>query len=417
MYSVLFFIPFIFCVCIQKKSGDGTGMENVNRIAAGTVSAGSAAVSDVFQPDIKRRAAARDAAERLSDHELAGQIIMAGVDACGSVSSGEKTRLRRVKPGAIMLFRKNLDAGQISIRNANAEISQSCRIVSGLSGGSILPFIACDNEGGDVRRFRKGVAELPAPFSYGQPERTMSREAILRKIQNDAEAAAREMFDRGVNMNLAPVAEPLTKENNAFLSTRSYGYDAVWTAEAVFYFMTGMEKSGVACVIKHFPGNSGIDPHENAPVLNTSGENLDKVIYPFSIMINTGVPAGVMVSHVIVSAWDDKRSASLSPIVIQEKLADGLSFYGIKLADDFSMGAVSGSLHTEKAVIKAVSSGIDMVMAWPANLVSIHNAVYDSIVSGALSRERILDAVERILYQKIRFGLMNCSAVDGEYQN
>jgi hypothetical protein len=42
-----------------------------------------------------------------------------------------------------------------------------------------------------------------------------------------------------------------------------------------------------------------------------------------------------------------------------------------------------------------------MVMAWPANLRSIHGSLVRAIRSGGINRERALDAASRIIAQKI----------------
>jgi beta-N-acetylhexosaminidase len=115
----------------------------------------------------------------------------------------------------------------------------------------------------------------------------------------------------------------------------------------------------------------------------------------------------VMVSHVLVSAWDSERSASLSSAVIGAWLRKDLGFTGVVLADDFAMGAVSSSRDPAEAVVEALNAGVDMVMAWPLNINAIHAAILAALREGRLPRKRLEDAATRIIYEKIRLGIIS----------
>jgi beta-N-acetylhexosaminidase len=226
-------------------------------------------------------------------------------------------------------------------------------------------------------------------------------------LESAARRSGREIRALGLTMNLAPVAEPLTKENQPFLGDRSYGPDPFFTERAAAAFVRGMEAAGISCVVKHFPGNTGVDPHKEAVTLDIDREGLDRTTAPIAALIRSGIPA-VMVSHTLVPARDSRRIASLSPLVITEWLRGELGFTGIVLADDFSMGAVASFTSSpEDAVVDALNAGVDMVMAWPGNLTAIHAAILKALREGRISRTRLEEAAERILYEKIRRGLIN----------
>jgi beta-N-acetylhexosaminidase len=91
--------------------------------------------------------------------------------------------------------------------------------------------------------------------------------------------------------------------------------------------------------------------------------------------------------------------------VIGTWLRGELGFDGIVLADDFSMGAAAG-LSPEEAVSAALNAGVDMVMTWPRNLTSVHNAILAALREGRLGRERLVEAAGRILYEKLRRGII-----------
>jgi beta-N-acetylhexosaminidase len=177
--------------------------------------------------------------------------------------------------------------------------------------------------------------------------------------------------------------------------------------DAACAFIRGMSAAGIACVVKHFPGNSGADPHRAASILTETRESLDKRVLPFAGIISRAGPAGIMVSHVVVKAWDAGTNASRSPAVVSVWLRENLGFSGIVLGDDFSMGAISAAgLSEEEAVIEALNAGIDMVMTWPRSLGRVHRAILTALTEGRITRRRLEEAVAHIISEKIRCGLM-----------
>jgi beta-N-acetylhexosaminidase len=60
----------------------------------------------------------------------------------------------------------------------------------------------------------------------------------------------------------------------------------------------------------------------------------------------------------------------------------------------------------EDAVVDALNAGVDMVMTWPGNLAAIHAAILKALSGGRLNRKRLEEAAERILYEKMRRGVV-----------
>jgi beta-N-acetylhexosaminidase len=348
--------------------------------------------------DAKKLRAAEIAAA-LDDRLLAAQVLISGIEGKGSLYTNIVTVLKEVPTGGIMLFRYNLDTDNDSIR---ALIKQTNALVNGESG--IPPFIAVDHEGGTVNRFRRGIADLPDASSYWELSLARDRQTSLNKIENDSLRAGKDLKDLGINVNFAPVAEFLNDSNRVFLSRRSYGLDPLFTADAAQAFIRGMKQAGILCVIKHFPGVAGKDPHYSASVINVDKVELDKLVFPFKALIDNGYGNAVMVSHTTVPAFDNKI-ASLSKIVMKDWLRDGLGFSGLLIADDFSMASAGGQ-SLEEAAILSIAAGADMVLVWPKDLRRTHSAITYALYSGRLSRERMREAAARIIYEKLNMGLM-----------
>jgi beta-N-acetylhexosaminidase len=350
---------------------------------------------------ISDEAAALQLVESMDDGTLSAQVIIAGIDGNAVLNAGMKKLLMEHPPGALMLFSYNLKAEKDAVRDFLSEC------VAAVAAVSCVPFVAVDHEGGEVHRFGSGVTRLPSPASFWDRRQALEKGRVLEEIERRAFQSAVEIRGMGVTMNFAPVAETLSAANAAFLGRRSYGPDAGFTADAAAAFIRGMDAGGVACVVKHFPGNAGADPHTARSVLAADRRELDRLVAPFAALIHTVRPPALMVSHLVVPAFDPDVNASLSPQVIQNWLRGELGFGGIAVADDFSMGAVASSgISAEGAAIAALNAGIDMVMIWPMNLASTHRAILSALKSGVLTRGRLEEAATRILTEKIRYGIV-----------
>jgi beta-N-acetylhexosaminidase len=346
-------------------------------------------------PDpIRARAAAIAAA--LDADRLAAQLILSAVDGRETLPLKTRELLAEIPPGGIMLFRYNVNAGSGAAAALTGNLHAAVEKASG-----IPPFIAADQEGGAVQRFG-GAASLPPPLSYWERHgKGEARTGLLEEIAGGAERAGRELRRLGINLNLAPVAEPLYGGNEAFLKNRSYGPDPVFSGEAAAAFVLGMKKAGVASTLKHFPGNTAQDPHRTKVTITAAGPELEKMIFPFKKAAESG-PAAIMLSHAAVAVWDE-RPASLSSRAVRY-LREDMGFDGIIIADDFFMAAVAGP--AEQRSVEAVGAGVDMVMAWPGNVRAIHGALVSALKSGTLGRKRLEEAAARIIAEKICYGLL-----------
>jgi beta-N-acetylhexosaminidase len=363
-----------------------------------------AQLETLVNEDAAKREAAKAAEEHriaaivdtLSLEECAGQVIMTGIDSeGGTLSDAERTRLSAVRPGAVMLFKKNLVHLQREVQEMLADVRAACAVAG------IAPFVAVDNEGGNVRRFAEYVKPLPSPASYRAIRDTKGRKVALEAVRRNAEESARSTRALGITLNMAPVAEVLHGGNEAFLGERSYGEQAGWVRSACDAFIAGQRAGGVACVLKHFPGDSAVDPHLALPRLAGDEAELEALAAPFYGVIADQSPAGVMVSHAIAEAWDNTRNASLSPVVVSRLRRDG-KFAGFIIADDFTMGAAGGEDAATASAVKALQAGCDMVMAWPPSVRSLHAAIIAGVRSGALDEARLRSACQRIIAQKLR---------------
>ena len=335
----------------------------------------------------------------MDNSALAAQVLMTGIDGRGALTPAMRALLTRIPAGGVMLFGFNLNTPKDDVIRLLAETSALIT-----SGAGVPPFMAVDHEGGAVHRFGQGVQRLPSAYSFWELRQTEGRDAALARAETLYSRSAAEIRELGITMVLAPVVEPLNSENRAFLGTRSYGYDPEFVEAAASIFIRSMRDSGISSVVKHFPGNTGADPHFYDSILYADRAALDEMVLPFAGIIRSLSPSSVMLSHVVVPAVDN-RNASLSRIVIEDWLRGELGFEGIAMADDFTMAAVANSgISPANAAVLALNAGIDMIMVWPRDLSATHAAILNALNTGSLSRERLQEAVKRIITEKSLYG-------------
>ena len=354
-------------------------------------------------------------ASALDDRQLAGQVIISGIDGRGQLTQDMRILLTECPAGGIMLFRYNLDAANDAIRdliNENVTLIESGAAVElpEKTVTAVTPFIAVDHEGETVNRFRKGVSYLPNASSYWEMSGDKGVNAAFAQITADSYYAGKVIKDLGVNLNFAPVAEYLNENNSVFLQERSYGSDPAFVADASAAFIAGMELAGLLCAVKHFPGSAGSDPHFFPSVLSGDRTALAELIAPFESLIRDGCVRAVMVAHTSVPERDSANIASLSPAVMDEWLRQELGFGGIIICDDFSMeaaGNTAENLRPQTAAVRSLAAGADMVLVWPPDLRRTHREIQAALNDGRLSHERLREAASRIIFEKIQTGLIN----------
>ena len=345
------------------------------------------------------RIRAEEITASLEDKHLISQVFLTAIPGNARLLPNIRILLKEIPCGGIILFRRNMDASNDSIRSF---ISDTVSVIKEESG--IPPFFAIDHEGGTVNRFNQGVATLPSAHTYYQRVPEEGRFPVLADIKANSFNAGQEMKALGFSMNLAPIAEYLMDDNRRFLMYRSFSADPVFTAQAALSFMQGMEQAGILCVVKHFPGSAGPDPHYSASVLNYDKPALDTLVWPFSVLINNGARA-IMAAHTAAPVVDSKI-ASLSSLVMQDWLRDELGFDGLIVSDDFVMAA-AGSRNPELSAIQSIEAGANMIIVWSQDLEKTRNAFMAALENGTLSREKLNDAVQRIIYEKLRWGVMS----------
>ena len=274
-----------------------------------------------------------------------GQLIFTGISGL-TLSEDEKSFLENEDIGGVLLFSKNFESP--------AQLSELINSIQTLRQEYPL-FISVDQEGGRVQRFKKPFAEFPAM-------REISKLDSPKIIYEVYKIIAEELSVCGVNVNFAPVADIVTSASCKAIGDRSFGSDPQSVEKFVSAAIRGLQTSDVLACVKHFPGHglTTKDTHDELPFAQRSLEELQEWdLIPFVKAIKSRVEF-VMISHIIVSAFDSELPCTMSP-ECYKFLRENLKFSKIIISDDMQMGAIQNHFDIGEAAVKTLVAGCDML--------------------------------------------------------
>lgn len=335
--------------------------------------------------------------ESLGLEERIGQTLCFGWQA----ATAEESRSFNAHARALI---EDMRVGGIVLMGRNVAPPDQARALFGaLQAFSPIPlFIAVDQEGGMVNRFRAPLHEFSGNMALGAIAH--GAEDLARR---QAEAQARELLALGVNWDLAPVLDVNNNPDNPIIGVRSYGEDPKRVARLGASAIEGFESVGMMACAKHFPGHgdTAADSHLALPRVPGDRARLEAVeLVPFRAAIEAGVSA-MMTTHIVFPTLDSERPATLSPAILTGLLRQEMGFAGLIVTDCLEMDAIRKTVGTARAAVESLRAGADMVLichtlsTQRASVAAIKNAVE----TGELSEERLNEAAERVLAAKRRY--------------
>lgn len=274
-----------------------------------------------------------------------GRVLLVGL-AGPDLTSGEKLSLEKLRPGGVILFRRNLDT-----RERLAALLEELDSVL-----PAAPWIAIDQEGGRVSRLEPWIGPTPSAWERAA--------AGPHEAYRHGRETGRELANLGFNLDFAPVVDLCPPDTPNGIGDRSWGIDPEQVSGLTGRFLEGLHSAGVAGCIKHFPGlgDTAVDSHLELPVCRRDGELLQRVdMLPYR-ELGTLSPA-VMVCHASFPTLDpvEGRPASLSPAIITGLLREQIGYCGMVVADDMEMGAVAPLDRDGSAAVQAIRAGADLL--------------------------------------------------------
>ncbi len=322
--------------------------------------------------------------QNMSLEEKIGQMFLIGIYVNDSNTQLEKL-ITEEKIGSVMLMKPNITKQKVS------DVTKRLRTIAETTNH--IPFlISVDQEGGIVARIKDADSDLTS-----QPEIKNAEQAY-----DVALARGRELHEKGIDINFAPVLEYVTS-SSSFLYERVFRGSKENIISLGESMVRGYRDAGIISTVKHFPGHddTSVDSHKNLPVSNIDSRDLAEYTRTFREVIKNEKPPMVMTAHVSFPKIDPTYPATLSPILVGMLRTD-LDYTGVIISDDMNMGAITKSFGVEKAAIQAVLAGNDILLyvATTETIKKAYRALISAVQNGQISKERIDESVYRILKLK-----------------
>jgi beta-N-acetylhexosaminidase len=277
------------------------------------------------------------------------QAAIYGLEGFG-LTDEERRFFIDAEPAGFILFRRNCENPEQLLR-----LTES---LCDLIGRDDVP-ILIDQEGGRVARMRP--PEWPA-FPPAEKFSNLYRVApssAIEAVRSNARALGLMLRSCGINVNALPLLDVRQEGASDIIGDRSLGSEPMQVAALGRAVLDGMASAGVVGIIKHIPGHGRalVDSHKELPVVTASAEELETDLEPFERLASA--PMG-MTAHVVYTAWDAERPASLSPVVIREIIRERIGFDGWLMSDDLGMEALKGDFGSRAAGV--VAAGCDVAL-------------------------------------------------------
>src|SRR3954453_846511 len=266
------------------------------------------------------------------------------------LSGDERDFFRDADPAGFILFQRNCETAEQVL-----SLTDRLRAIAGRDDVPIL----IDQEGGRVARMKPPQwPAFPAADRFAQLY-AIAPSSAIEAVRANARAIALTLHGRGVNVNFLPLLGVRQPGASDIVGDRALGSDPMQVAALGRAVLVGMASAGVVGVIKHMPGHGRalVDSHKELPVVTASADELESDLEPFERL--AWAPMG-MTAHVVYTAWDPDRPASLSPTVIEEIIRRRIGFDGWLMSDDLGMEALAGDFASRAAGV--VAAGCDVAL-------------------------------------------------------
>ena len=294
------------------------------------------------------------------------------------LSNEEYEFFKSVKPYGFILFDRNIsDPHQVRC------LSQTLREAVGSPAAPIF----IDQEGGRVARLRPPHWRT-TPSAKSLVEKFCNDpELICRLVRLNSRLIAHDLINSGISVSCMPVLDLVSQGAHEVIGDRAYGSDPEKVSLYGGAACQGLLEGGVLPVIKHIPGHgrATLDSHLALPRIDAGIEELERTDFsPFRELRQMPM---AMTAHVLFSAVDPVRPATMSCNVVSHIIRRLIGFDGLLITDDISMGALTGTL--SQRARGALSAGCDLVLHCNGILAEMKEVAMSIDPMSDITRDRV----------------------------
>ncbi len=254
------------------------------------------------------------------------------------------------------------------------------------NGMAHKPFIAVDQEGGTVQRYKEnGIVPGAAEVA------TMSTDEAYQLYLTDATY----LKSLGITTNFAPVVDVISRQPVP-LPDRLYSSDPAVVTSYARQMIKASQAAGLTPVIKHFPGlgsatgNTDFGSATTDPLATLQGRDL----VPYrNLAVNS---PDAMVNNAIIPDLTDGQPAVWSPAAVT--LLRSLGYQNaVVYSDSLTANAIPGEL--DAASVKAWQAGIDIavIVQEGTDLASMLQQIVATATANANDQSLSTDALNQSL--------------------
>ena len=375
---------WIAIVALAALGALGCASQRAAEAAGGSAAASALAASSAPSPSASP--SAPSALAGWSNRRLAAQLVVCSVPATDPLA-GRKFARKGV--GGIVI----LGGG------ARSSIGRDLAAVLRAAPGGVKPFVASDEEGGQVQRLRDVIYPLPSARVQGGWSA-----AKTRATAKDYGARLRKLH---VSVVFGPVADLDVRGRYMSSLDRCFSSKPSAVGSHVVAWVRGLRASGVLSSIKHWPGHGwASDTHSGAARVPSLSVLRRYDMVPFEQAFDAGVPL-VMVGHLRSKGLTgDQTPASLSRSAMTY-LRGRTGDKTVIITDSLSMAATTKAIGIKLpgAAVRALKAGADLALFASGDPDPVIDAVTAAIKSGRLPRAQAEAKVLRVLDLKREAGL------------
>ncbi len=267
-----------------------------------------------------------------------------------ALSADERAFFRECEPAGYILFKRNC-AGKAQLRALTDDLRA-------LHGRDDL-LIMIDQEGGRVARMKPPVWPDFPPAQVFDSLYDLAPSSAIAAARANAQAIAATLHECGITVDALPLLDVRQEGASDIMGDRTLGAEPMRVAALGRAVLDGLRAGGVVGIVKHMPGHgrASVDSHHELPTVIADEAALETDIAPFRTLKDA--PMG-MTAHIVYTAWDAERPASLSPTVIGDIIRGRIGFDGLLMSDDLDMKALKGSIAELAAGV--VEAGCDLAL-------------------------------------------------------
>jgi len=306
-------------------------------------------------------------------------------------------RLREAPAAGITLFRyHNVESpGQLR------ELTDAAQRAAADDGRPGPLLVSGDQEGGQLVALGDGSTPFPGNMALGATGDPTLAERVGMAIGTEAMAM-------GVNVVYAPCCDLATNPANPHLGIRAFGDDAASVGRFTAAMVRGIQASGAAATLKHFPGlgEADLDTHHGLPNLVHDRARLDGVeLVPFVAGIDAGAEL-VMSAHIALSGLTGLADlpATLARGIMTDLVRDGLGFRGLTITDALDMDALPQGDAQAIDAVAAIRAGVDLLLCVPdeTKAARIEGAITHAAARGLFDAAELWASAERLATLRAR---------------